>query len=460
MNISQVEQVLISLGCTKIKSAGADKLLSSCPYAQWEHKSGKDNNPSFYVKMNGDVPGYSCLSCGMKGTLLSLVFDLGKYSKRINYEVYNFVKQCNPVTNNKLLSVLAKGSNKNKVAPIYSSGPFKFLGSSNTEKFVLSVESEHKDKLIPEDHIDIYFEQIPKKVYKYLTGSLRKLTDNTIAIWELAWKSEGGYISIPIRNFNGGLVGFTGRALDQDKKPKYLHSDNMPRNHVLFGEHKAVKGGKCYLVEGHFDVIWLWQCGYRNVFGVMGSALSEYNAKKLVSWYDEIVFVPDGNDAGKKAVAQWKKVLGTGIRISQAPFIEGKDPNQHTCAELEKYIGKPEEIKMLTSFYNSDIISLTNGGSLTTEEDKIKTIVCSRCNHIFCISSQTEFGKFKNVSMSVSGINILDFDVAHVCDSCVRDIERLLRQLGGKPELLNEKSFEEVNETVFEFNKMNKVKFG
>ncbi len=85
----------------------------------------------------------------------------------------------------------------------------------------------------------------------------------------------------PIRNLEGKIAGFGGRALD-DSLPKYLNSPQTPifdKSRSLYGIDRAktaiVKKNQAVIVEGYMDAITAHQHEYDNVVASMGTAMTD-----------------------------------------------------------------------------------------------------------------------------------------------------------------------------------------
>lgn len=75
-------------------------------------------------------------------------------------------------------------------------------------------------------------------------------------------------IMFPIHDRNGRVIGFGGRVLDKDQKPKYLNSPEtvlFQKSRELYGLHQVLSQQKnpdsIIVVEGYMDVIALAQHG-------------------------------------------------------------------------------------------------------------------------------------------------------------------------------------------------------
>ncbi len=114
-------------------------------------------------------------------------------------------------------------------------------------------------------------------------------------------------VMFPIHDESGRCIGFGGRVLD-DAKPKYLNtSDTMvfhkKKNMYAYDKARAsiVSEGYAIVVEGYTDVIAMHEAGFTNVVAVLGTALTLDHIKLLSRFAKKIIFMFDGDAAGKNA---------------------------------------------------------------------------------------------------------------------------------------------------------------
>jgi DNA primase len=113
-------------------------------------------------------------------------------------------------------------------------------------------------------------------------------------------------LMIPIRNAQGDLVGFGGRALD-DSNPKYLNSPRSPvfdKGRILYALHlarEAVRQQGIVVVEGYMDAIMAHQHGFNNVVASMGTALTEHQVAEVRRLTSNIIMALDADAAGQQA---------------------------------------------------------------------------------------------------------------------------------------------------------------
>ena len=135
-----------------------------------------------------------------------------------------------------------------------------------------------------------------------------------------------------------GLVRLDGGSQDADahKPPKYINSPESPiytKGQMLFGIHQARHSVRqaelAVLVEGNFDVVSLHARGITNVVGVLGTAFTTEQAKLLKRFAPDVVFMLDGDAAGRKAVRLSREAIrAAGINARVADLPNGVDPDQ------------------------------------------------------------------------------------------------------------------------------------
>lgn len=158
----------------------------------------------------------------------------------------------------------------------------------------------------------------------------------------------------------GRVVAFSGRALrdlpeapaassegvrsalryvsksDGGPPPKYINSPESPvytKGQMLFGIHQARHAIRqeeiAILVEGNFDVVSLHARGLQNVVAPLGTAFTTEQAKLLKRFAPSIVFLFDGDAAGKKAVRLSRDPLrGAAMNAKVATLPDGVDPDE------------------------------------------------------------------------------------------------------------------------------------
>ena len=141
-------------------------------------------------------------------------------------------------------------------------------------------------------------------------------------------------VQFPLCDARGRVLGFGGRAVGPDQKPKYVNStDNVVyhKGRHLFGadlaRSTAAKAGQVVLCEGYTDVIALHQAGLRNTVGLMGTALTEDQVGELARLAPVVLLALDADSAGQEAMLRAAKVAaGRRLELRVVVLPPGQDP--------------------------------------------------------------------------------------------------------------------------------------
>lgn len=199
---------------------------------------------------------------------------------------------------------------------------------------------------------------------RYLRGRGHDLED-ALAIGLLSQRDGGngpydrfrGRFIFPIRDRQGHVVGFGGRALRDDQQPKYLNTPQtalFDKSHLLYAIDRAAdairKQQEVVIVEGYVDALTAHQFGYKNVVATMGTALTEQQVGLVKKLTPRIVLALDADAAGQlamlRAVDTLRSALGDdadfevdarglvrsqrrlSVQINVLTVPSGKDPDE------------------------------------------------------------------------------------------------------------------------------------
>jgi DNA primase len=148
-----------------------------------------------------------------------------------------------------------------------------------------------------------------------------------------------GRVMFPIRDAQGRAIAFGGRVLDA-RLPKYINSPESPlysKTRTLYGLFEArqaisssVSSGKdrAILVEGYFDVIALWQAGFKEAVAGCGTALTVEQLRVLSRYTKNVIACFDGDAAGRKASMRALEIFLQAGLLGRGIFIpSGFDPD-------------------------------------------------------------------------------------------------------------------------------------
>lgn len=176
----------------------------------------------------------------------------------------------------------------------------------------------------------------------------------------------GGRITIPIRDRNQHIIGFTARAFDKSKSgdkepPKYVNSTENAiynKSKSMFGMYEAWnharKEDKFYLVEGAPDCMRLHIIGVMNTVAPLGTALTEEQLNTMKRVAKHICFLPDADPPkengdlgpGIQAVMKSGELAmrkGFSVSVKQIPVTEEKQDPDTYCRTKEIFDGIEEQ---------------------------------------------------------------------------------------------------------------------
>jgi len=117
-------------------------------------------------------------------------------------------------------------------------------------------------------------------------------------------------IMFPILSARGEVLGFGARTLGADE-PKYLNSPEtqvFSKGFELYGVFEARpairEAGEVWVVEGYMDVVALAQHGIGQAVATLGTATTSHHLQALLRLSDHVVFMFDGDAAGRRAAAR------------------------------------------------------------------------------------------------------------------------------------------------------------
>jgi len=168
----------------------------------------------------------------------------------------------------------------------------------------------------------------------------RNIRPDTSREFELGFDPRENRLTIPIHAYNGKLVGFTARAINNDIKPKYKNTENnliFNKSEIVYNEYRASsyirENDECIFVEGHIDVIALWQNDIKNAVALQGTASPSTSIiNRLITKTKRFVLCMDGDAGGKAAIAKFLDTVQSftldgrlDVRIALLP--DGQDPD-------------------------------------------------------------------------------------------------------------------------------------
>ena len=186
-----------------------------------------------------------------------------------------------------------------------------------------------------------YERYIPAFGMEYLRS--RGISPASVAKWELGWDSDDRRIVIPVQDANQRTRMLIRRAVREKDHPKYLYTEGFPRNSLLFGTGQIdlglIRSVGVVLVEGSIDAILQHQDGFSNTVAILGSKLSEIQAKQIMNMRPlRVVTMFDADGAGISATLSVMDKLRT-VPIFVVRYPKGvSDPAELSRESRERAI--------------------------------------------------------------------------------------------------------------------------
>src|SRR5215469_5074949 len=249
----------------RLRRVGADEFRGKCPLPT---HSSRSSNDSFSVSFSRNA--WSCQSSSC----------IAARSGRVGGNVFDFVAEMERCSIREAALRLERYLREN---PLPTAQPtLANLGIESEENEPLSFLLRNVDHRHP-----------------YLR--LRGLSDDTARYFGVGYYHGSGFLRgrvvIPIHNEHGQLVAYSGRATD-GTEPKYRLPAGFRKSQVLYNLHRLLgrEEHALILVEGFFDAFKIHQAGHRNVAALMGARLSRGQANLIVTRFDRVVLMLDGDE--------------------------------------------------------------------------------------------------------------------------------------------------------------------
>ncbi len=230
----------------------------------------------------------------------------------------------------------------------FSGGKEKFLKSigiqtkltfDNKQPYKIQKIKHKIRKLLEKNTIEL-----PTK-YQTAKGMWKNISTKTITEFKTFFTEEYGlndYICIPIYQFHKLRFIEARHRFGGKSKPKYLRRPaGASVLNVLFPLDKLAPTSEVIIVEGLFDMLNLWQHGYRNTLCTFGT---QSFGEKKVRLLDElgvtsVQIMMDGDSAGSLAAKKIKRLLEKNdFQTNIIQLAQYHDPGDLSPDEIKYYL--------------------------------------------------------------------------------------------------------------------------
>lgn len=217
----------------------------------------------------------------------------------------------------------------------------------------------------------------------------RRILPETSRHFQLGYNCHEDRLMIPIKDYKGIIVGFTGRALG-DEKPKYKNTENniiFNKSDIVFNEFDAIEAireaNECIFVEGHIDVISMWQAGIKNVVAIQGTGSPSINIiNRILRRTSRFILCLDSDDAGEKAIGTFLNstkdlALQGKIDIRIANITNAKDPDEAICKGIDMHSVISDAMPWMDWILDQwlDRLDFSNSAQVQEAEKRIKEMI-------------------------------------------------------------------------------------
>lgn len=161
----------------------------------------------------------------------------------------------------------------------------------------------------------------------------------TLKHFGVGFSEKKNMIVIPARDDKYRLVGFIGRAIDPNAKPKYRYSKSFPRKDILFNLNNAKHYSSVIVVEGSLDAMSIHQAGFPNVVATLGANVTDEHIKLLNSHFNEIIIFYDNDQPGHSMRDRIiKECPMKQVMVVNYGNLEAKDPGDLEADQIADMI--------------------------------------------------------------------------------------------------------------------------
>jgi len=213
------------------------------------------------------------------------------------------------------------------------------VSSEYLEKMLDETKKELEEERFEEamDRIVINYRD-PESVKRLQYLIDRGYQPSVLEHFEIGYSSLQDRVVIPVRDENFKVVGFIGRAISEETRPKYKYTDKFPRRNLLLNLCNAKQYDTGIIVEGSLDHIMVHQAGFPNVVSTMGSTVSPPQLDLLNKYFSSLIIFSDNDDAGENM----KCAILEGCARKEMHIVtypEGlKDPGEMSTQQIQEAI--------------------------------------------------------------------------------------------------------------------------
>lgn len=302
-----------------------------CPFHE-------DHAPSMSVSSDKQI--YRCFSCGAAGNVFTFVKD---YENISFLEAVSLVAKKAGINFDYVNSEKKSESKFNNLFKITSDATKYFQNNLNTKDGERALDYLKKRGFTLESikELDFGLSTFNNSLLSFLNK--KGYSDEDIVkttLISLDNKPHDVFVNrimIPIHDFDGNVVGFTGRDYTNSDGPKYINSKEsliFKKGTILFNYHRAKNEVRntheLFIVEGNMDALKMYASGIKNVIALMGTALTTDHINAIKKMRAKVILMLDNDNAGHLGMYQNGNILKkSGIDPEIVLIPNAKDPDEY-----------------------------------------------------------------------------------------------------------------------------------
>lgn len=282
----------------------------SCPLAPWKHGDAVDYNKSCSVSIDPDGPSFArchSFNCDYKGSFLNLI----QMAVRRRQDADSFLEMLEWLLENDQDTIEIRARKAAVRIDENWAAINKSMGLAARRAPVADQDVLDESTLAP------FKGAVPKYVFS------RGLDLECCRVWELGYDRQLERLVFPVRDFNGRLIGVTGRILPSAAiraeiegydVTKYHNYSGLAKTRHLYGAWLWKKERPLVLVEGPLDAARVWMALHHldvNVGATLGQGFSDIHRRIVAaSWPTAIYIFGDDDPAGRRMAEKVHDMLG------------------------------------------------------------------------------------------------------------------------------------------------------
>ena len=377
--VSRIDITDVVSGYVRLDKKSGGNMFGLCPFHS-------EKTPSFSV--NSDKQIYYCFGCGKGGGVISFLMEIENYrfgdaiealAKRVGMTVPDEGASDELAEKRQRMLLLnrdaARHFHEMLSAPMGGSArdylAMRGLSKAIITKFGIGAAP---------DSWTLLLDAMSRKGYtrQELTeaGLIRSSRNESGGVYD----TFRNRVMFPIIDVRGGVIGFSGRILD-DGEPKYLNSPdtlvfNKSRNLFALNLARKSKLGMIILVEGNIDVVAMHQAGFDCTVAALGTSLTAEQARLMSRYSSKAIIAFDSDEAGKKAALRAIPLVErTGMEVKLIDMGAAKDPDdflkKHGSDAFKVLIERSE------NHISYRLMAIRNSYDLSTDEGRLLYITAA-----------------------------------------------------------------------------------